>query len=419
MELLKLLAILALIIFALRRKVSVGVTLFLAGLLAALLYQVSFERLLAGYWSLIKSDRFLSLTAVIVLVTILGQLLKQLGFLRKLAESCTGIYGGNRTAVALLPFLIGLMPMPGGALLSAPLVDNVLVDTKYTAEFKTVANYWFRHLVEFFWPIYPGIILTEAITGMPMLQVSIMQLPLSLMMLAIGAIFFSRHIDRVYGLKIDLLGSALGILKALWPIAGAIAVFAILKVDMAWAVLAALLALIVATRPSKALLLPSLRHGLSWGLIFMVFGILSFQTVLELSGAITAITDFARQMNFSADLMIVSVCFSIGFLTGMTAAFVGMGYVLLAGFLYQPAIVPGHILLAYLSGYVGMLLSPTHLCLILTNNYFKSNLIQVYRVLAVPLLLLAMTGYLLSHSPWVHFFGNNVLTAIRFWGILY
>lgn len=400
MELAKLLAVLALIVFALRKKVSVGPTLFVAGLLTAVLYQVAFSDLIDGYWSLVKSERFLSLTAVIVLITILGSLLKELGFLQRLADACRLLPGGNRTATAVLPFLIGLMPMPGGALLSAPLVENVLSDPRYSPEFKTAANYWFRHLVEFFWPVYPGIILTEAITGLPMLQVAILQLPLSIIMVILGTIFFARKIDLGPPHSTDMGRALTGILRSLWPIAGAIVIFALFKISMAWAVAAAALALILVTRPTREILGPSLRKGFSYKLVFLVFGILSFQTVLELSGAISRISLLAQQYSLPPEALIILVCFSIGLLTGMVAAYVGMGYVLLAGFLYQPAIDPGNIMLAYLSGYVGMLLAPTHLCLVLTNNYFKSNLMSVYRLIIIPLFILAVLGFFISQSFW-------------------
>ncbi len=407
MELAKLLAILALIVFALRKKLSVGLTLFIAGLLAALLYQVPLQSLLDGYWELVKSERFLSLTAVIVLITILGSLLAELGFLHRLADACRHLPGGNRTAVAVLPFLVGLMPMPGGALLSAPLVGNVLKEDRYSPEFKTVTNYWFRHMVEFFWPVYPGIILTEGITGMPMFKVALMQLPMTILMAAIGAVYFSRKISLDQENHVNTFAALKGIAGSLWPIASAIAVYAIFKVNMAWAVLAATIALIVATRPSSTLLWPTLKKGLSYKLVFLVFGILSFQTVLELSGAITQITTLAQQYHFPPALLIFLVCFAIGLLTGMVAAYVGMGYALLAGFLYQPVLQPGNIQLAYLAGYVGMLLAPTHLCLVLTNEYYKSNLMSVYRLIIVPLLILAVLGFLLSRSFWPALFAIN------------
>jgi uncharacterized protein len=400
MDALPLLVILALIIIALRFKAPIGFTLFGAGLLAAIWYRLPASDLLNGYWDLIKSERFLSLTGVMILITTLGSLLSDLGYLKRLSTACRHLYGGNRTAVAMLPFLIGLMPMPGGALLSAPLVDNVLSEPKYTPEFKTAANYWFRHLVEPFWPIYPGVILTQGVTGMAMIKVSLLQVPLTIFMAILGAFFYSRKIDRQDDLEVQTGKSIVEILASLWPVLGAIAVYAFFAINIAWAVLIALVALVLVTRPKWPMLWKSIRKGFSYRMVLLVFGILSFQTVLELTGAINSIPRLASQYSLPPEVVIFLVCFTIGLLTGMVAAFVGMGYTLLAGFLYQPHLVPGNILLAYLSGYLGMLLSPTHLCLILSNSYFKADLGKAYRQMALPVLFLAILGFLLSRTWW-------------------
>lgn len=400
MEALKLLFVLALIIVALRKKLSVGITLFGAGLVTALIYRVDFALLLEGYWELLKSKRFISLTSVILLITILGQLLKELKFLDKLTDACRSLPGGNKTAVAVLPPLVGLMPMPGGSLLSAPLVGNVLSDEKYAPHFRTASNYWFRHIVEFFWPIYPGIILTEAITGMPIGKVSLIQFPFTIIMTGLGLIFFIRKIDNHSRSAPHLFTALWGILKSIWPIALAILIYGVFKVNLALAVLSAVIILILTARPSRDSLRTALKHGLSYKLIFLIYGTLSFQTALELSGAIGSIPKLTTQLNLPEELVIFLVCFTAGILTGMVAAFVALSYTLLAGFLYLPEIVPAHIMLAYLSGYLGMILSPTHLCLILTNEYFHSDLLKVYRQIIIPVILLGLLGFLVYLSPW-------------------
>jgi len=195
-----------------------------------------------------------------------------------------------------------------------------------------------------------------------------------------------------------------GILKTIWPIILAIAIYSIFKVDLALAVLFSFVVLIGIARPARSSLIIALKKGLSYKLVFLIFGTLSFQTALELSGAIGSIPKLSLQFNLPEELLIFLVCFTAGILTGMVAAFVALGYTLLAGFLYQPEIIPSHILLAYLSGYLGMMLSPTHLCLILTNEYFKSDLLKVYRQLAIPIILLALLGFLLYLSPWTPLF---------------
>jgi hypothetical protein len=400
MDSLKLLLIFALILLALRKKLSVGITLFAAGLLTALLYQVPLAELGDGYLELLGSRRFLSLTAAICLISMLGALLGKIGFLRKLTDSCRSLWGGRKTATLVLPPLVGMMPMPGGSLLSAPLVDSVLSDSRYSPHFKCAVNYYFRHNIEHFWPIYPGMIVSSAVTGLPVAAIALLQFPLAVIMLILGLIFFIRHVDNHADDRKNIWQSLAGIGAAIWPIAIAVGVYAIFRIELSLAVLTALIAVVVVTRPPRATLWLSLRKGLSYKLVFLMFGILSFQTALELSGAVKLLQQLSVEHGLPDELIIIIVSFSSGLLTGMFAAFVALGYTLLAGFLYQPVIVPANIFLAFLSAYIGMMLSPAHLCLIVTNEYFRSDLLRVYRTMLPPFIILALLGYLVYLSPW-------------------
>ncbi|MEW5795393.1 MAG: DUF401 family protein [Candidatus Zixiibacteriota bacterium] len=392
MDALKLGLVLLAIIIALKRKVPVGITLLAMGPLTAVIYQVPLGPLMEGYWTVTRSQQFISLTALVVLITVMGNLLQALGYLGRLSAACQNLPGGARTAVAVLPPLIGLMPMPGGSLLSAPLVNSVLSYPRYSAHFKCAANYWFRHLVEFMWPIYAGVVLTAALTGMSIGRVSLLQAPYTVAMLLIGLLVFTRRIHNESPQGGSLWQPLKGIAGSIWPVAAAVLLYGLLKVELSLAALLALLALIIISRPSRAVLWDAIKPGLAPDLLVLIFGVLSFQKVLDLSGGIAAVTRLATSYHLPEELLIPLVCFVIGMLTGMVSAYIGLGYSLLAGLLYQPELNPGYILLAALGGYMGMMLSPAHLCLILTNQYFGSDLLKVVKTLLPALLMLAAVG---------------------------
>lgn len=400
MNSLRLIVVLLLIILALRKKAPVGITLFGAGIITAFLFQLNFNVVINEYWNLLKSEKFISLTLLVILITILGALLKELKFLNKLADSCRGLPGGSRTAVAVLPGLVGLMPMPGGSLLSAPLVDNLLTNKEYPADLKLVINYWFRHVVEFFWPIYAGLILTEALTGMPIYKVSILQLPLFLLTVFVGIIFFIRNLSTVRIDNGNGFKTLYGILSSLWPLILAILLYGIVKLELVYAVSISILILIISSKPTSNILKKSFSAGLSVSLVLLIYGILSFQMIIELTGTVKAIPTLATIYNLQPELIIFLVCFTIGILTGMFSAYVGLGYSILAGYLYQPILNPSYILIAYFSGFIGVMLSPTHLCLILTNQYFKCDLITAYKRMIPPFFVLTILVFALYFAGW-------------------
>lgn len=405
MDLLRLLLILAVIVASLRFKAPVGPVLFGAGLLTSILFGGSLELLAGEYWELLRSARFIELTLVIMLITALGALLKELQFLDRLTRACRDLAGGRRTAAGFLPALVGLMPMPGGSLLSAPLVEEVMDDPACTADYKLVTNYWHRHAVEFFWPLYPGIIFTQAITGMPLIDVAFLQLPLGVAMIVIGIFAFLRRIPNPPAGRSHTFRAIGQIVVTVWPILLAIALFGLARVNLPLSVALAIVALLAATRPHWRRIVEPIRKGFSLRLVLMVFGILSFQAALDATGAIASIPGLADRYSLPTPVVIFAVCFLAGLLTGMVAAFVALGYVLLAGFLYQPVLVPANIMLAFLAGYLGMMFSPTHVCLIVTSEYFRVDLLPVYRRMFLPGLVLLAFGVLLYVSPWPALFG--------------
>ncbi|MGD8921927.1 MAG: DUF401 family protein, partial [Candidatus Zixiibacteriota bacterium] len=251
-------------------------------------------------------------------------------------------------------------------------------------------------------PIYPGIIVAAAMTGLPIGTLALLQAPLAVIMVSLGLVFFIRQIKPSTRGNGSLFRPLVGILSTVWPVILTVAIYAIFGIAMALAALCAIVLLVIVTRPSLEVLFRALRKGLSYKLLFLIFGILSFQTLLDQSGAVASIQRLSTEYHLPAQLIIILVAFVSGLLTGMLAGLVALSYSLLAGFLYQPVVIPQNILLAFVSGYVGMMASPTHLCLVLTNEYFKSDLFKCLRLMAIPLLILGVFGYLLSLSPWPH-----------------
>ena len=87
--------------------------------------------------------------------------------------------------------------------------------------------------------------------------------------------------------------------------------------------------------------------------------------------------------------------FIVGAVAGITIAFVGTTFPILISLIQTMG--HGHLLLPFMmlalvSGFVGVLLSPLHLCLLLSNAYFKTALAPVYRLLWRPCTILILAA---------------------------
>jgi len=107
----------------------------------------------------------------------------------------------HRMSMAVIPAVIGLLPMPGGAIFSAPLVDSCDTENEVSPEQKTQINFWFRHIWEYWWPLYPGILLTVEICHVPLWQIVVVQFPITIFQIVIGYFWFLRKIPYRKNIK--------------------------------------------------------------------------------------------------------------------------------------------------------------------------------------------------------------------------
>lgn len=86
-------------------------------------------------------------------------------------------------------------------------------------------------------------------------------------------------------------------------------------------------------------------------------------------------------------LLIFLIPFISGVTTGITVGYVGASYPVifrLLGMDPGPGVLFSTIVLTHTSGYLGMIFSPIHVCLIVTNEYFKTGLWETLKGLVKP-----------------------------------
>lgn len=364
-------------------------------------------RILDAVWVAASSPAALWLSSVIVLILVLSELLNRSGQLERIVSSFQAISPGTRFTLAAMPALIGLLPMPGGALFSAPMVDSALGKNKVSAEVKVAINYWFRHVWEYWWPLYPGIILAISLFGHPAWQVIALQSPLTLGALAGGIIFvlallpdfdepdtkFSLYNAKTFFWETIPITMVVAILFGLQ---GTVALLGrIAGVTIPWPQY-----LSFAIGLLAALLFVVRRNGMSWPsvkesllnkdivpMVMIVFGIMAFKGMLIESETIEHVRRELAAYNIPPVVVIAVLPLIAGLVTGIAIGFVGTSFPLVVT-LFPPGHSPfPYEVLAYGFGFMGMMLSPLHLCLLVTKEYFCADFMVGYSYLWKPALM--------------------------------
>ncbi|HEX9136218.1 MAG TPA: DUF401 family protein, partial [Nitrospirota bacterium] len=334
-----------------------------------------------------------NLVAGLVLIMVMENIIRKKGVLKRLMEAVVNVARDRRIAMAVLPGVIGLLPSAGGAAFSAPMVQEAAADVEMKPEHKAFINYWFRHIWEYISPLYPGVVLAAAVTKTPINKLLLSQLPLPLAVIGVGALLGFRGMkEQTVAGKRDI-NEIKALFVTLLPITISIVLVVVFKIPLAPAMASIVIAMFAFFRYSTKEVLTTLREGISMNVMLMVVGIMVFKGMLDATGAIEALPVFFRQSGLPTGLIFFILPFIVGLLTGLTVAFVGTTFPIITAMMGGSPDL-GVITFAFASGFAGVMLSPTHLCLLLTIRYFNADMAGTYRLMYLPVFLVFTLGLL-------------------------
>lgn len=415
--LLKLAFVLAGIILLLTRKWNLGLVLLLASIAAGLLFAYPLSGIARDVFQTAVDPLTLRLVLAVVLIMALGELLRQTAGLKGLVEALQALIPDGRIVIAVLPALIGLLPMIGGAMFSAPMVDEVGDRLGAEGARKTFINYWFRHIWEPIFPLFPSVLLATALLGLPTTQLIKATWPIAVAAIAGGLLFGVLGLPRAAPRGLPRAGSrdlplhAAGdppqasrtqslrtLATSIWPIVLVILLSLTLPLDERFSLNVSLVATIALTMVVKRIPMRDLgtifRKRIPWDTVFVIAGALIFRSVLEGSGAVLAVSDALIRLHVPVPVVAFGVPFIGGLMTGLIAAAFSIGFPVVLPLVVADGgtIAPGWTAWLVAGGLLGAMLSPMHLCLALTRTYFKAEWGPIYRRLAPSALLIAATA---------------------------
>jgi uncharacterized protein len=280
------------------------------------------------------------------------------------------------------------MPNPGGSLFSAPMVDTEGDKYKLNKDQKNFLNVWFRHI---WFPIYPIsqamiILCSVKFSNIPMGTLIVANFTAFLAFVAVGFVFLRRFVGPTSHINETVKKDNRGFMYLLPPIVPLL--FYPLKLvglsetrcfllGVAFSIVLLLLLTRTDWRSSGVLI----RKSLTWKLAFAIFGIIIFQEMLQASQVHSLIRDLMSSVAFPALLLIVIIPFILGVLTGSDfGALAPLSYILLAPFFpFTGVSLLGVTSLIFVSSFVGYLISPIHLCNVLSSEYLKTDTTRMYK----------------------------------------
>jgi hypothetical protein len=118
-------------------------------------------------------------------------------------------------------------------------------------------------------------------------------------------------------------------------------------------------------------------------LALAIFGIMIFREIFEASQANIVLKDIIVGANIPIISMVIIIPLFLGVLTGYNLGAVALSYPILAPFF--PADISfvtlvGFTSLIFISSLVGYIISPIHLCNVVSSDYLKTDTTCMYRI---------------------------------------
>ena len=256
------------------------------------------------------ASKALALSMVVILILVLSRSMEDCGRMKRLLESFQGLIRHPGLNLVFFPAIIGLLPMPGGAIFSAPMVKSIGGPRNLSGAQMSFINYWFRHIWEYWWPLYPGVLLTTALARLDLWTYVLCLFPLTVVAVAAGCMPVRKTFEtgegslcRVDSTDRNIARFMVELIPILISIAGGLglgALFSLAPDYRGWNIskesglIVALVAAIWWVWRKDRVPMEKRRDILTdkdlFKMFFMIAAILIFQGTLEKSGAVGMLT---------------------------------------------------------------------------------------------------------------------------------
>lgn len=376
-----------LIIALIRRKWPMYWALLFAISILVVTNGVSARANLSIFYESITSHTAFYLVSMVLSITLLGHLHREIGAMEEMIGKLRLLIRDSRALIIFLPATISLFSsVPGGAIVSAPMVEETGRELKMPPLEKAVSNMVYRHLVVLVTPFNASLVMASALSGISIAGFLSYTVPVIAVVFIITAIIIYRRypnsgksnnteVQNTRSVEVLLkiiylaspyiiaitLGLAVGIFFPLAILAGiAVCLFLKMPLDRIWN-----------TLQNRVI---TLFQGINWPLAISTLAIVIYKDFMLQAESFQQSVHYLLDLGMPLFALLIVLPFITGFITGNNAAALGISMPILIPLLGPEMMSMRYLGILYLSSYAGYFGSPVHLCTYVTNEYFKTPL---------------------------------------------
>jgi len=397
------------IIFLIRRGWKMYTVLCLAVAILALTNGLLLTGNLKLLYSSLTSYTAFYLVSMVLMITLLGYLHQKIGAMEMMVDSLRRLIRDPRLLLMVFPASISLFStVPGGAIISAPMVEETGRLLKMPPLELAMSNMVYRHLVVLITPFNSSLILISGLTGISIAGYLSFTVPVILVVFIIATVLIFYRYPRpeatatVGHNKGYYSGALADLFSSAFPFLLSIFLGLVCGVFFPLALLAGIVACFFVKLPAADRIselhgrFKIMLGGFNWPLILSTLAIVVYKDFMLEAESFQQTVQYLVEQGLPLMVLIVVLPFITGLITGNNTASLGIAVPVLIPFFGAEMLTVRYFGLVYLSSYAGYFGSPVHLCTYLTNEYFKTPMYPLIKRINVYGVIMLGVGLVLS-----------------------
>ncbi len=362
-----------------KKNIPIGIAICFCAVLMALTGGLGLpdmkEVFISTFFDIAKLQRYM----VVIEIGILGVLLRKYKIIDDVISYIIKVIKSRRVILMFIPALVGLLSVPGGAIISAPFVDKLGEESNLSGNQKAIINLIYRHIAMHILPYTTGFLVVTSLAP----RISIYKL------IGLNSIFVTLYVIIGYFLYVSkvqndttpssnfALSNLLNLFIYTSPVYLAVLLNLLFSIPFYIGMLFNLLAIYL-IRPEKTFLV-DIAQAFNIRILLALIGVYLIQGVIGKMESITALLTFVFNEPQTIMLGIIIISFFFGITTGFQPTALGVVLPILITLPISETQLLLYCHFTFTWSFIGYFFSPLHLCQLFTCEYLKISTIDLYK----------------------------------------
>lgn len=363
-----------------KRKIPISYSILTSAFIMILISGLGIDSIIEIVSSTILDPKKVGQYLTVVEIGVLGTLLKKYGFIQIIIDKLNRVVSNKKLQLMFVPALIGLLAVPGGAIISAPFIDKIGEDLDIVKSKRAVINLVYRHISMHVMPYSNGLLLMALLLPqISVYRVIAFNLIFVLIYVMIGYLTYIKDI-KYPATKKDPISVEDFLQLALYtaPIYFAVILNIAFNIPFFIGVLFNILILYL-LRPRKTII-KDFFNSINLNVFLTILGVYLIQGTISNFPEFNRILASLLSNPSTLIISIVGISVFFGLATGFQPASLGVIIPVIGSMALSLSrmTVLAHIVFAW--SFVGYFFSPLHLCQLFTVEYMKVKNSEVYKM---------------------------------------